>query len=366
MKKAVKVRCFPVKDEQMRLLNETFEQVREFLDMSAIDLLNHLYHRAKEQGTRLPMRTVSLLARRFAQTVTKNEIIPLDSNTYNLVRNEHGYFEIDVKLLGNNDQGQQPRVRLPISLNDSRYYDEIIEMVDEKTEGAIIHRRGNDIMLTVTTDIEMKCEERLPAVFIGIDLNMKKDAVSIYDPESDSFKENFFYSRKGLSITCDRLQRRLSRISKGKRKRDWTDEMREKVQNIYDSRVGAVKNDHGVFVSRLLDIAERYVDKNNVIFVIEDLEGITQRVSGSRKFNSWLHSQWCFGRFKTILESKGYPVRSVYPMHTSSKCHRCGETGVKDDRRFSCPHCGLTDFNRDLNAARNIAVRGFNYVSKIE
>lgn len=349
----------------MKILDEAFVQVREFLDMSANDLQKHLYHKAKENGTRLPMRTLSLIARRFVQTVTKNEILPLDHENYKIIKNKHGFFEIDVKLIGNNEQGQHPRMRIPISIQDNHYYSELIEMVDEEASGAVIHRRGDDVFLTVTPEVKMRCEKRLPAVFIGIDLNMKKDAVSVYVPEYDSFPVNFFYSRRGLSDTYDRLQQRLSRVTKGMRKRDWTDEMRKEVQGIYDSRVGAVKNDHGIFVSRLLKLAKRYIKDNNVIFVIEDLKDITKRVGGSKKFNSWLHSVWCYGRFKTILESKGFPVQSVYPAHTSSKCHKCGEMGIKDDRRFSCPSCGLKDFNRDLNAARNIAVRGFNYVSKI-
>ena len=57
----------------------------------------------------------------------------------------------------------------------------------------------------------------------------------------------------------------------------------------------------------------------------------------------------------------------INPAGTSKKCHRCGaevEIHGKHGRLITCPVCDLKDFNRDLNAARNIALRGYKYWAK--
>ncbi len=58
-------------------------------------------------------------------------------------------------------------------------------------------------------------------------------------------------------------------------------------------------------------------------------------------------------------ESAGARVVKVNPKNTSQKCSGCGEIVRKTlaVRTHGCPHCGLV-LDRDLNAARNILVKG--------
>jgi len=49
----------------------------------------------------------------------------------------------------------------------------------------------------------------------------------------------------------------------------------------------------------------------------------------------------------------------VNPTGTTTTCHRCGSKVTiygRSKRLIKCSGCGLKDYNRDLNAARNIAL----------
>lgn len=96
------------------------------------------------------------------------------------------------------------------------------------------------------------------------------------------------------------------------------------------------------------------------VIVMEDLEGIRDRISGSNKLLNRRLQSWSFRKLQKYIEYKallsGIPIVYVKPKNTSRTCHRCGFTvdEVKG-REFRCPRCGLR-YNRDLNAAINIAL----------
>jgi len=74
--------------------------------------------------------------------------------------------------------------------------------------------------------------------------------------------------------------------------------------------------------------------------------------------NYWI-SNWSFYQLQNFIEykaiQKGIEVIKVKPNYTSQICHRCGQLGSRSNGCFSCLHCGLSDFNADLNASRNLA-----------
>lgn len=56
--------------------------------------------------------------------------------------------------------------------------------------------------------------------------------------------------------------------------------------------------------------------------------------------------------------AKGFNVVEVNPAGTTTTCYRCGskvELYGRRKRLIRCSNCGLKDYNRDLNSARNIA-----------
>ncbi|RKX65329.1 MAG: hypothetical protein DRP42_04950 [Tenericutes bacterium] len=91
--------------------------------------------------------------------------------------------------------------------------------------------------------------------------------------------------------------------------------------------------------------------------VMENLKGIRKRYRG-KIMNYWI-SNWSFFQLQSFIQyksiMKGIEVVRVKPNYTSQICHRCGKLGSRSDGSFCCLHCGLSNFNADLNASRNLA-----------
>jgi len=91
--------------------------------------------------------------------------------------------------------------------------------------------------------------------------------------------------------------------------------------------------------------------------VMENLKGIRKKNRG-KIMNYWI-SNWSFYQLQGFIqykaEMKGVEVVKVKPNFTSQLCHLCGQLGSRSKGCFSCCHCGLSNFNSDLNASRNLA-----------
>jgi putative transposase len=98
---------------------------------------------------------------------------------------------------------------------------------------------------------------------------------------------------------------------------------------------------------------------NNAGIKLEKLEGIRKSRNHSRKFNYSLHS-WSFYQLQNLIEYKamlcGIPLTYVEPRNTSKECSRCGNVGIRDQKKFVCHDCGHVD-HADANASFNIALR---------
>lgn len=98
---------------------------------------------------------------------------------------------------------------------------------------------------------------------------------------------------------------------------------------------------------------------------IGDLKAPTLRNLGSlsRRLNNYPFAK-LKESVKRHLNKAGVFVESVYEgrteddIGTSQKCHKCGSEGERYKGKFSCPSCGLEDYNADLNASVNIVERG--------
>jgi len=55
---------------------------------------------------------------------------------------------------------------------------------------------------------------------------------------------------------------------------------------------------------------------------------------------------------------QGIRIFKINERGTSHTCSRCGKKGNRPKQAvFNCKHCGLKDFNADVNGARNILKR---------
>ncbi|MFD1512524.1 RNA-guided endonuclease InsQ/TnpB family protein [Halomarina rubra] len=95
--------------------------------------------------------------------------------------------------------------------------------------------------------------------------------------------------------------------------------------------------------------------------VFENLTRIRKRISNLPKFQQWL-----FKRIRRYAEDKlellGIETATVNPRNTSKRCSNtecdsCSRSNLSG-KDFECVDCGLK-FNRDYNAARNVALQWF-------
>jgi IS605 OrfB family transposase len=99
------------------------------------------------------------------------------------------------------------------------------------------------------------------------------------------------------------------------------------------------------------------------VIILEDLKNIRDSIDYGTEMNRRLHN-WAFRDLQKKIEYKakeaGIPVVYVNPENTSAKCHNCLHKGAKDSGRFVCQNkrCPVSEYDRDLNAAVNIAQRG--------
>ncbi|WP_081908968.1 RNA-guided endonuclease TnpB family protein [Deinococcus sp. YIM 77859] len=116
----------------------------------------------------------------------------------------------------------------------------------------------------------------------------------------------------------------------------------------------------------LVDLARFYP---NAVIALEQLDGIRDRVRGSKRFNRMM-SSWTFrdlvDKVRYKAEAAGVGVVFVDPRQTSQTCHRCGHatrSNRTSQAEFRCVSCGFRG-NADINAATNIAAAGLRAVQQ--
>ena len=353
--KSVVLRLVPTPREE-KILERNLMKVSKFLEISKREFQKLIRHKAREHPEigEAHSRLVDLLAQRFANTVMGNLLYPLDNRNYRFVK-QNGWYKIAVKF--------KPRseMLIPVARSDCRYYGELLE---NTAYPAFIFKDGGNYFLSVSIPFKRRWEKgQRPTVYIGIDLNQRKHAASLYNPQTDKYERNLFFDLKPVDRKVKELQRKITAIQKGKRFNQLTEEEREKIDKLNETIKKVIQKGHGDFIVKLIEVADGYWERGyNIVFVLEELKGITKRAGKSyAPFNQWLHSQWCYRKFGVMLEAKPYRVVYVKPKDTSKLCHKCGsEVKIygKHNRLIKCEVCGYRDFSRDLNAARNIAKKG--------
>jgi putative transposase len=115
---------------------------------------------------------------------------------------------------------------------------------------------------------------------------------------------------------------------------------------------------HGI-AKRLVQFAKG----TKAAIVLEDLTHIRSRMTVRTRQRARQHN-WGFRQLRSFIAYKarlaGVPVLFVDPRQSSKTCSRCGHVSKKNRRAqaaFSCIRCGFC-VHADVNAARNLAVRG--------
>jgi transposase len=328
--RTVIIKLYP-SPEQENLLKKAELEVTKFLNLSRLELQKLLYHKMKDCGVEISMRSLNLLVQRFTGSLGEKSLIPFDDNARFV--NDNGIWFVEVQLF----KGRGNRIRIPIAKTELPYYEAIGEL-----EGLplVITRENEDWFAYVS--IPMKADPN--GLIVGIDFNLRKWVASPYEGQP------MFFDVREYNEKIDRLQRLRSRYqSRGEE---------EKVKECFRKMREIVKLAHGNFLSKIMD---KYGICN---LAVEEVETIYKLVRKENEMiNNWLYSKTALRQFILRAMAKGFNVIEVDPKDTTKLCHKCGGTVEiygKHERLVACEKCGYKDYNRDLNAARNIAKKGTN------
>lgn len=210
------------------------------------------------------------------------------------------------------------------------YYD----VIDELAQWPFMVTKENDKWFAyVSIPVKSNVKKRV----VGIDFNLNKWVAATVNGKP------LFFDALEYSAEIDRIQRLISRAM-GRN---------DNVEELYERREAVVKRAHGNFLAA---IKKKFGLCTLAIEDIEELYKLTRKEN--RMINNWLYTKTALRKFALRAMAHGFNLVEVNPFGTTRTCFRCGgevTTYGDHDRLIECKKCGLRDYNRDLNAARNIA-----------
>lgn len=330
--RTVILQMFPT-PKQEKLLKKSMDNVFKFLELSRFELSKMMYEKFKEEG--IEPRMLALLVQRFTGSLGDKAILCFDKNNSKFV-NENGIWYVELKL----GRGRDSRERILIARSDNEYYDAIEDL---STFPFVITREADKWFVYVSIPVKtVKTKDFV----VGINFNMGKWVAAPYEGRP------IFFDVRDYEERIDELERKIGRAYQ-KKDYDRARELHRKITEI-------TKHAHGNFLKAL---KEKY---GLCTLAIPEIKTMYRYVeAGNKMFNIWLYKKVAMRKFALRAMAKGFFVLEVSPARKSRICHRCGEelkiTGR--GKLVECENCGLKDYNRDLNAARNLAKKGMEVLS---
>lgn len=207
----------------------------------------------------------------------------------------------------------------------------------------IVDDRGR-VMFNWFAEIPVERAEFSECYVVGVDVGRNSAAFStVVDVTTGDVVE-----ASGGNRRIKTLENRISRTENQIRSLHKTGRHGEAAQH----RKGLAnrRNELSILVGQeVADLSFRY---DNALVAVEDLSGIRNTMSHGR----WVRGQMV-QRSVDMVEANGGRVMKVNPAYTSQRCHVCNtQMDMRDSRRPRCLVCKVT-WDRDENAAVNIARR---------
>ncbi|MEU8264895.1 transposase [Micromonospora sp. NPDC048999] len=230
--------------------------------------------------------------------------------------------------------------RVPFRCSDGQY---VMLSAHRQGESDLVHRDGK-WFLYATCDIP-DVEVKEPDGFLGVDLGIANIATT---------DDGTRHCGKGLNRVRHRNQRlraKLQRLGTRSARRLLKKRRRKEARFAADTNHRIAK--------QIVTEAER----TGRGIALEDLGGIRERVRLRKPQRVTLHS-WAFHQLGQFIAYKatraGIALARVDPAYTSQGCSACGhiaKANRPNQSTFRCTSCGFAE-HADVNAARNIAIRG--------
>jgi len=309
--------------ETEKLMLKHSQEFIKFLGMTRLELQKLLYRkiRSEEKWSRM----IDLFVQRATGSLGEKGILLFDKKNSKFIH-ENGIWFLELKF------SREEKARVMLMKTEVPYYD----VIDEFSQWPFMVTKENDKWFAY---ISIPVKNNAGDKVVGIDFNLNKWVATTVDSKP------LFFDASQYSAEIDRIQSLISR--KMSRKED--------VKELYEKREAVVKRAHGNFLSM---IKKTFGLCTLAIMDIEKIYKLAEK--RIRMINIWLYSKIALRKFALRAMAHGFRVVEVNPFGTTSTCFRCGGEIIiygEHKRLIKCKKCGLKDYNRDLNTARNIAKR---------
>jgi transposase len=328
---------------QEKILKYCEQGAIKFLKLSRMKLQSQLQIQMKEEISELSRRSVELLSQRFTGSLGEKAIIPFDERNSKFVFENNSWF---VEIRPTRDLKHGDRIKIPCARSEVEYYHSIQEL---STFPFFITRENDKWFAYISIPENEKTISSKTTV--GIDFNIRQ-WVAASKEGRPLFFEVISYNKE-----VEEINRKLSSIyskwSREDKKRPSPEDQKE-IDILYLKRGFVLKRAQGNFLAKIKS------QFGTCVLKVEDVKTMYKMIRGlkSKLTNNWLNQKTSLSQFILRAMAHGFEVKEVSPYGSSHECFRChmeGEVYGAHQRLFRCMACGLTDYNRDLNAARVLA-----------
>ena len=384
MKLAYKIFCLPLTNSKRVKLIEWIEEYADIYNFAAqfIPSLPEKYLKFKQpsllytkwiKGEKVERNVIpaqsafcaiSDAVSNYKSTKTINKIehpniIKFGNTSYRIIKQNDNYgFRL----------GGVKGIFVPLRIGEKQ------ESVKERLDATIEHKTNVGIIIYNLRDnsVSIPYEVNSPhkflkkdkiETFIGVDRGINNHVV-LSAVDKTTFKVLGVKIISGME-TKSKMQH-LKKIAN--KRRHSRKEVGSKIHNIQNT------NAH-VISSEIVKFAVQY---NNPVVIFEDLKSMKKNRLRNKhggtagKGKRRMIASWNYADLKTKTDYKlkldGIWTFEVRAYMTSQECHRCGAIGIRDGIHFHCEVCGLGcgsnpqstigQYNADVNASINIALRG--------